>query len=329
MLRSIAAALSAALLMTLTVAVGPAAADSSRPKASVEASFLEEINRERARQGLSTLRVTLQQQRKAREHSQHMRDTGHLHHPASLAAEIYPDDAWAGIAENAGRSRSVERAHAGFMGSEPHRRNILGDWTHVAVGVAYDGRNIWITQRFVRLKAGHDLPMFRDMPSSGWKASTVQRAWRRELLQGCGRDRVCADQRLSRGQMATMVARAAGYGDRAALTTRFSDVATNDTHAAGIGALVERGVTRGCTSSRFCPDVSVSRAETASLITRAKRWSEIDERRFRDVPPKATHFGTVNRLAERGVTSGCSSDRYCPSTAVTRVQAARMLDRSF
>jgi hypothetical protein len=329
MLRPTAAALSAALLLTATVGAGPAAADTDRPKASVEASFVELINRERAQRGLSTLRVSLQQQRKAREHSQLMRDTDHLHHPASLANEIYPRDAWAGIAENAGRSRSVERGHANFMASAPHQRNILGDWTHVAVGVAYDGNDVWITQRFVRVKRGHHLPMFRDMPSATWKQSTIQRAWRRELLNGCGRDRVCADRQLSRAQMATMISRAAGYGDRAALTARFSDVGVRDVHAGGIGALVERGVTHGCSSTRFCPDASVSRAETASLITRARQWSQVDERRFRDVPPRATHYGTVNRLAERGVTNGCSSDRYCPAAPVTRVEAARMLDRSF
>jgi hypothetical protein len=329
MLRSICAALSGALLLTSTVAVGPAAADTDRPKASVEASFVDEINRERARRGLSTLRVSLQQQRKAREHSQLMRDTNHLHHPARLGNEIYPDDAWAGIAENAGRSRSVARGHANFMDSAPHRRNILGNWTHVAVGVAYDGNDIWITQRFVRVRSGHTLPMFRDMPTASWKQSTIRRAWRRELLHGCARDRVCADRRLSRGQMATMVARAAGYDDRPAATLRFTDVQTSDTHAAGIGALVERGVTLGCDAARFCPGASVSRAETASLISRARRWSPDGQRRFRDVPPEATHYGTVNRLAERGVTGGCASHRYCPGAAVSRVEAARMLDRAF
>jgi hypothetical protein len=329
MLRPIATALSGALLLTVTVAVGPAAADTDRPKASVEASFVDEINRERARRGLSTLRVSPQQQRKAREHSQLMRDTNHLHHPDRLGNEIFPDDAWAGIAENAGRSRSVARGHANFMDSAPHRRNILGDWTHVAVGVAYDGRDIWITQRFVRVRAGHSLPMFRDMPTSSWKRDTIRRAWRRELLLGCARDRVCADQRLSRGQMATMVARAAGYADRSELTVRFTDVRASDTHAAGIGALVERGVTLGCDAGRFCPSASVSRAETASLVTRARQWPQDAERRFRDVPPEATHYGTVNRLAERGVTGGCATHRYCPGAAVSRVEAARMLDRAF
>jgi hypothetical protein len=329
MIRSIAAALSAALLMSLTVSVGPASADTDRPKAAVEAAFVDEINRERARRGLSTLRVSLQQQRKGREHSQLMRDTGHLHHPASLGGEIFPSDAWTGVAENAGRSRSVARGHANFMASDPHRRNVLGDWTHVAVGVAYDGNDIWITQRFIRVKPGRSLPMFRDMPSSGWKQTAIQRAWRRELLHGCGRDRVCADRRLSRAQMATLVARAAGYGDRSALTVRFTDVRTADTHAPAIGALVERGVALGCTATTFCPEAGVSRAETASLISRARRWTHEQERYFRDVPPEATHYGTVNRLAERGVTNGCAPSRYCPRDEVSRVEAARMLDRSF
>jgi hypothetical protein len=329
MYRSTARVLCAALLLALTVTAAPAHADSDRPKADVEADFVDVINAERARHGLRPLRVTLQQQRKAREHSQLMRDTDHLHHPDSLAAEIYPSNAWAGIAENAARSRSVERGHASLMDSPPHRANILGDWTHVGVGVAYDGRDIWITQRFVRVRSGHHLPMFKDMPSSDWKRSTVQSAWRRELLAGCGNDRVCADDRLTRAQMATLITRAAGWYGRQSLTLRFTDVTVDHPHAGGIGALVERNVTNGCRTERFCPSSNVTRAETASLISRARAWSELDERRFRDVPPGHTHFGTINRLAERGVTDGCTGDRYCPGRPVSRVEAARMLDRSF
>lgn len=329
MYRTIAHALCVALLLTMTAAAAPASADSSRAKADVEAEFVDVINRERAQHGLPALRVTIQQQRKAREHSQLMRDTDHLHHPPSLAAEIFPDDAWAGIAENAARSRSVERGHANLMASEPHERNILGDYTHVGVGVAYDGRDIWITQRFVRVKSGHSLPMFRDMPSSDWKRQTVHSAWRRGLLNGCGNDRVCADDRLTRAQAATIISRAAGYGDRAALTARFVDVSTRDTHASGIGALVERGVTNGCRTDRFCPTSDISRAETASLISRAKRWTDEDDRRFRDVVPANTHYGTVNRIAERGITDGCTSDQYCPRRPVSRVETARLLDRAF
>jgi hypothetical protein len=327
--RTIARLVAAALLVALTVAATPAEADSTRPKAEVEAAFVEQINAERARHGLRPLRVTLQQQRKAREHSQLMRDRDHLHHPPSLAAEIFPQGAWAGIAENAARSRSVERGHASLMSSPPHRANILGDWTHVGVGVAYDGRDIWITQRFVRVRAGHHLPMFKDMPSSDWKRATVARAWRRELLHGCGNDRVCADDRLSRAQMATMVTRAAGYDERSGLTIRFVDVQSSDVHAGGIGALVERGVTYGCRADRFCPTSDVTRAETASLIVRARRWLHDDTQRFADVVSGHTHYGTVNRLSERGVTDGCTSDRYCPGRPISRVEAARLLDRSF
>lgn len=321
--------LTLALALASTV-LAPRAADAATGDKPVtaEAQMVRIVNNERANHGLPALEVSLQQQRKAREHSQLMRETDNLHH-ADLGDEVFPNDAWAGIGENVARNRSIEGAHRALMDSPPHRKNLLGDWTHVAVGVAFDGNDIWITQRFVTIRPGHTLPMFTDMPGGGWKADTVVDAWREGLIAGCGGERVCPDDRLSRAQIASLLARATDRADNRGASDRFRDVGRNSTHAGAIGALAADGVTLGCSSDRYCPGESVTRAATASLIVRARGWSELEGRRFEDVIAAHTHAGTVNRLAERKVTNGCSSTRYCPSRPVSRVEVAAMLSRSF
>lgn len=321
--------LTLALALSLLAPATAADAETGDEPVTAEDQMVRIINDERAKHGLPALKVSVQQHRKAREHSQLMRDTDNLHHPEDLGAEVFPKDAWAGIGENAARNRSIEGAHRALMDSPPHRENLLGDWSHVAVGVAFDGRDIWITQRFVTIRRGHTLPMFTDMPGSGWKADTVVAAWREGLITGCGNDRVCPDDRLSRAQIASLLARATDRDDDRAASDRFRDVARDSTHAGAIGALAADDVTFGCAADRYCPGESVTRAATASLIVRARGWSELEGRRFEDVIAAHTHAGTVNRLSEREVTNGCASTRYCPSRPVSRVEVAAMLSRAF
>jgi uncharacterized protein YkwD len=59
------------------------------------------------------------------------------------------DPAWRAAAENVGEGSSTQAIEAAFMASPPHRANILGDYTHVGVGVFVDGAGrIWVTERF-------------------------------------------------------------------------------------------------------------------------------------------------------------------------------------
>ena len=317
------------LAATLLPAGAAAAAETTPTIAELEAELVSIVNRERASRGLSTLAVTTQQQRKAREHAGDMARRQQLHHRPDLAGDVFPGDAWTGMAENIVRRRTVAAAHRAFMHSPAHRDNVLGDWTHVGVGIVRDGDELWITQRFVSVRPGHTLPMFTDMPSSAWKSETVVEAWREGILAGCGQDRVCADGRLSRAQTASLLARVLDLEPDVAAAERFRDVSGGSVHAGAIGALAAHGVTLGCDEERYCPDQDVSRAATASLITRAAGWDALDGNRFEDVRPAHTHAGTINRLAAQRVTDGCSSTRYCPSRPVSRVEAARFLSRAF
>ena len=113
----------------------------------------------------------------------------------------------------------------------------------------------------------------------------------------------------------------------------FADVPTTHVAYAAIQALAWNGITTGCASNpmRFCPDASVTRAEMAVFIERAKRGGNFTYTPtgtlFADVP--ATHFaaGFIEQLHIDGITSGCASNplRYCPDGLVTRAAMAPML----
>ena len=86
------------------------------------------------------------------------------------------------------------------------------------------------------------------------------------------------------------------------------------------------GITLGCTTTEFCPDVPVSRDQMAALIVRAMGWGGEPEQAFSDT--RKNYFRNEIILARRGVTNGCAEDLYCPSQDVERQEMASFLARA-
>jgi Metallo-peptidase family M12/S-layer homology domain len=90
------------------------------------------------------------------------------------------------------------------------------------------------------------------------------------------------------------------------------------------------GITSGCGGGNYCPEASVTRAQMAVFLLKAKYGSS-------HVPPAATGavFGDVGagsfaaswieELSSLGVTTGCGGGNYCPNATVTRKQMSAFL----
>ena len=102
-------------------------------------------------------------------------------------------------------------------------------------------------------------------------------------------------------------------------------------HEEAIESLVEAGITAGCNAEgdRFCPSDPVTRGQMASFLGRALGWDPLEPATFSDVGA-SPHAGTIEALAQAGVTAGCSTDGdlYCPDEPVTRGQMASFLVRA-
>ena len=84
------------------------------------------------------------------------------------------------------------------------------------------------------------------------------------------------------------------------------------------------GIAAGCTTDRFCPTTSTTRAQMASLLVRALPVGSSSADAFSD-DTGSVHEQNINTLAAAGITSGCGGDRFCPNSAVTRGQMATFL----
>ena len=145
----------------------------------------------------------------------------------------------------------------------------------------------------------------------------------------------CPDDAVTRGQMATFLARAANL-PAAPDDGPFTDTA-NSPHAANIAAIEAAGITQGCDASdptRFCPNDTVTRGQMATFLDRAfdlaNRFPVTDPDPFADDNGN-THEASIAVLYATGVTTGCDPadlTRYCPIDDVTRGQMATFLVRT-
>lgn len=111
----------------------------------------------------------------------------------------------------------------------------------------------------------------------------------------------------------------------------FPDVPLSNPFYTEIGKLSARGVTLGCGSGLYCPDVIVTRDQMAAFIIRALgdfHPPTPAQQRFGDVPPTHVFYAFIDELADRQITLGCGIGNYCPSDPVFREQMAAFLIRA-
>lgn len=146
----------AALALTLVV---PALAGRGRTPLSARdaeasdaaATIVSLINAARTDNGLGTLAVAGDLTNAAADRAAVMAKEGALSHTPNLGDRVC---CWTWIGENVGYAYSAGQAHDMFMGSAPHRANILEpDATDVGVAVVTKDGTLWVAEVF-RAKSG-------------------------------------------------------------------------------------------------------------------------------------------------------------------------------
>jgi SpoIID/LytB domain protein len=192
--------------------------------------------------------------------------------------------------------------------------NRSGLWARSTFGL----RSIFIHRVFT--------PPFYDDDGSIHEADIVA-VWREGITGGCGDARFCPDAGLTRGQMASLLARARN------LPATTQDYFTDDDgslYEADINRLAAAGYTAGCEAERFCPKARVTRSQLMSFL--ASAFSSVvpaaTTTDYFDDDNGSTHEVDINRMAAGGFTGGCGPARtFCPSQEVTRAQTASFLAR--
>jgi hypothetical protein len=137
------------LILALGVSFYPAAAGADT--GSDEATFVAKINELRAGKGLGALKVNANLVAKARSWSAGMASAGRIWH-STLSDGITED--WRKLGENVGMGGSVDGLHTAFVNSLHHYENLVDpSFTHVGIGIAMNGKTIYVTEVFMQLMA--------------------------------------------------------------------------------------------------------------------------------------------------------------------------------
>ena len=149
---------------------------------------------------------------------------------------------------------------------------------------------------------------------------------------GCNADGTlfCPDEPVTRGQMASFIAR------WLSLELDKPDLFGDDDgsmHESSINAIADAGITLGCSTADptlFCPDQLVTRGQMASFIARALGFAPDLTNRFTDDDGSA-HEASIDAIATAGITLGCDAvdpNLYCPLDSVLRRHMAAFLVRA-
>ena len=144
------------------------------------------------------------------------------------------------------------------------------------------------------------------------------------VTNGCGPERFCPGDGVTRGQMAAFLVRLLDLPS--GTPGRFDDTA-GSSFAADIDALAEAGITTGCSADSFCPDAFVTRGEMAVFLSRAFTLAVTGGDAFTD-DDESPYEPQIDAVAAAGITLGCEPGRFCPEAIVTREQMASFLTRA-
>lgn len=228
-------------------------------------------------------------------------------------------------------TRMLQDLAPGSLSSSPTEFTAAGSNVYFAANDGTTGFELWA------LPGPALLSTFADVPASLWSWRYVEALAASGLTGGCGQDNYCPDLLLKRAEAAVFLVKAShgsGFVPPPATGTVFNDAPVSYWASPWIEQLAADGVTAGCGNGNFCPEISLSRAEAAVFLLRARYGSGFvpppaTGTVFSDVPASFWAARWIERLAAEGVTTGCGGGNYCPDRAVNRAEMAVFLTRMF
>jgi len=180
-------------------------------------------------------------------------------------------------------------------------------------------------------------PTFTDVPCFYWAIESIEAIAAAGITSGCGNNKYCPLNPVTRAQMAIFLLRGingGSYTPPPATGTLFNDVPLGVFADAWIEELSEVGITKGCGNDNYCPNSNITRAQMAIFLLRAKNGANYTPppatgTEFSDVPLGSFAAAWIEQLAKDGITGGCGGGKYCPNASVNRDQMAVFLTRTF
>lgn len=116
--------------------------------------------------------------------------------------------------------------------------------------------------------------------------------------------------------------------------TFYTDVQPGGFNADWIEKLSVDGITEGCSTFLFCPDMIVTKEQLSKILLKTKYGSAYMPTAatgtvFTDISTGSFAASWIEGLSSEGITEGCDVDNFCPNESVTLEVFSLMLKRTF
>jgi spore germination protein GerM len=174
----------------------------------------------------------------------------------------------------------------------------------------------------------------QDLPPGGtfvdddgnFHEASIEAIFAAGITQGCDVDRFCPDAPVTRGEMASFLAR--GLDGLVPATSDWFDDDASSVHQGDINIVAQNGIALGYGNRLFGPNDPVTRGQMASFLARGlddlvpatSDWFDDDD--------GSIHEADINLIAHNGVTQGYADGTFRPAALISRAEMATMLTRA-
>ena len=204
-----------------------------------------------------------------------------------------------------------------------------GDMTQIGNTVAATGHKFFGGVCSVcGTKGAEAVPEFADVKPGAFYFDAVQWAVKNGITNGTGKNTFSPNDVCSRYQIVMFLWRAAGQPEAKAAVS-FADVKPGDIFYEAVQWAVERGITKGTSSTSFSPFAPCTRGQIVTFLYRSAGSPTISGAcDFSDVSAGSFCHDAVIWASSEGITKGTSAGRFSPNEGCTRAQVVTFLYRA-
>lgn len=204
-----------------------------------------------------------------------------------------------------------------------------GDMTQIGKTVAAAGHKFFGGVYSVcGAKGAEAVPEFDDVKPGAFYFDAVQWAVKNGITNGTGKSTFSPNDVCSRYQIVMFLWRAAGQPEAKAAVS-FADVKPGDIFYEAVQWAVERGITKGTSSTSFSPFAPCTRGQIVTFLYRSAGSPAISGAcDFSDVSAGSFCHDAVIWASSEGITKGTSAGRFSPNEGCTRAQVVTFLYRA-
>lgn len=204
-----------------------------------------------------------------------------------------------------------------------------GDMTQIGKTVAAAGHKFFGGVCSVcGTKGAEAVPEFDDAKPGAFYFDAVQWAVENGITNGTGKNTFSPNDVCSRYQIVMFLWRAAGQPEAKAAVS-FADVKPGDIFYEAVQWAVERGITKGTSSTSFSPYAPCTRGQIVTFLYRSAGSPKVSGAcNFSDIPADSFCRDAVIWASTEGITNGTSAGRFSPNEGCTRAQVVTFLYRA-